>query len=262
MAYKYNIEAFKKIDETSSYLLGLLYADGNISDKGVVTLNLKSDDIELQHLLKQYLSTDKPIRFNNKNNSTCFSFQSKEISKTLFALGLIPRKSLTLKYPKFISEPNIKHFIRGYFDGDGCVSIKKSKYTTKLRVHFVGTYDMLINIQNIFINTLNISKRKVSQITKGKNTFQLEITKRSDVENLKKYLYDNASIYLSRKKQIFDTEVVTLKKDNTTSKYFNISYRKSTKRWRAIYRVNGIRKEKGFKTEAEALSFIKSLNLS
>lgn len=261
MSYSYCSDAFLEINEKSAYLLGLLYADGNMSDKGCVTLNLKRNDIELQNYLKDYLKTEKPIYFRNKTNSTSFSFQSKIISERLLNFGLIPRKSLILSFPTFIDSANIRHFIRGYFDGDGSVSLKNSVLTSKIRVHFVGTYDMLFNIQKILIKELNITTRKICQMTKDKNTFQLEITKRDDVYNFKNYIYNDTTIFLTRKKEIFMKDITKKNKGKTSSNYKNICFRSSTNSWRANFYLNGKRKEKSFKTEEEAFSFLMGLNL-
>src|SRR6185503_6997190 len=48
---------------------------------------------------------------------------NKKICLDLNNLGCVPRKSLILKFPtpKQISHKWLRHFVRGYFDGDGFV---------------------------------------------------------------------------------------------------------------------------------------------
>jgi intein-encoded DNA endonuclease-like protein len=179
MSYNYNLKFFDEINEESSYFIGLLFADGSISNKGKITLNLSKKDIEIIEIFKQKLKTNKPIFSVKKTNSLSFSFQNKIISEQLNNFGLIPNKSLILKFSDKIPNEYLKDYIRGYFDGDGCVSITKNKHTSSLRVHFVGTYEMLEGIQNILINELNITKTKINQLTKGKNTFQFEIRRKN-----------------------------------------------------------------------------------
>lgn len=56
---------------------------------------------------------------------------SKTLTADLLKLGCTPRKSLTLKFPNdgiFKSNDLIRHFIRGYFDGDGSVFISMEKH--------------------------------------------------------------------------------------------------------------------------------------
>jgi hypothetical protein len=261
MKYQYNLTAFEKINEDSAYFLGLLYADGNLSDKGRITLNQSIKDIDIVEKFKTFLGTNKPIRVVEVTNSVSFSFQNKMITKQLINLGLEPRKSLTLKFPMFIKKIYLKDFIRGYFDGDGCVSLTKNKTTSNLRIHLVGTYDMLFNIKKYLTDVLSINDRKINQITIGKNTFQLEITKKLDVQNIKDLLYNNSKYFLSRKRNIFFTNINNNNEDcSLSSKYKNICYREKRKRWRATYYLNNIRKEKSFKHEIEAFNFLESLD--
>jgi intein-encoded DNA endonuclease-like protein len=260
MSYYYNLNFFDKINEESSYFIGLLFADGSINNKGRVTLNLSEKDVELIQIFKKKLKTNKPIFSVKKTNSSSFSFQNKIISEQLNNFGLIPNKSLILKFSEKIPNEFLKDYIRGYFDGDGCVSIKKGKNTSSLRVHFVGTYEMLHGIQNVLINELNITKTKINQLTKDKNTFQFEIRRKNDIQLFKDFIYYDNCICLSRKKEKFFTQL-ELKHDDTllTSRHKNICYRKKRDRWRGTFYIDGVRKEKSFKTESEALNFLNNI---
>ena len=256
MKYTYNIKAFSSFNEESAYFLGLLYADGNLTDKGKIQLNIK--DKELLEKFKLFLQTEKPIYYVKSTESYMFAFKCQEITDNLIKLGLHPRKSLTLKFPNFIPDDCVHHFIRGYFDGDGCVSYLKRKESTSLRVHFVGTLEFLFEIQKILIKKYNIGVRKIAQITENRNTFQLEIKAIMDVLFFKEFIYHEATVFLTRKKVIFDYDT-TIKNTNhtTTSKYRNICFNKKTNRWRATTYINGIRKEKSsFLTEADAYSYL------
>lgn len=53
-----------------------------------------------------------------------WSIVNKHLWNTLNNLGCTPQKSLTLKFPNIGSELFIS-FIRGYFDGDGCLTYYK-----------------------------------------------------------------------------------------------------------------------------------------
>ena len=75
-----------------------------------------------------------------------------------------PRKSLTLEYPNLMNWINMRHFIRGYFDGDGCVSYNgKRNY---IRINFKGTYEFLDNLKTKMKGCLGIK----GYISKSKNT--------------------------------------------------------------------------------------------
>jgi intein/homing endonuclease len=260
MAYNYNLNFFDEINEESSYFIGLLFADGSINKKGRVVLNLSKKDIEIIEIFRKKLKTNKPIFLVENTNSVSFSFQNKIISEQLNNFGLIPNKSLILKFSEKIPNEFLKDYIRGYFDGDGCVSIIKRKNTSSLRVHFVGTYEMLEGIQNVLISKLNITKTKINQITKDKNTFQFEIRRKNDILLFRDFIYYDNCICLSRKKEKFFTELELKHADTLlTSRHKNISYRENRDRWRATFYVGGVRKEKSFKTESEALNFLNNI---
>jgi hypothetical protein len=51
---------------------------------------------------------------------------SAELYDDLLNLGLTPRKSRTMQFPK-IPEPYVRHFIRGCWDGDGSVYLERGR---------------------------------------------------------------------------------------------------------------------------------------
>ena len=72
--------------------------------------------------------------------------------ETLNSYGCTPRKSLTLKFPSlniFKDESLVWDFIRGYIDGDGCISYA-TKDHSKMLLSLLGTEDFLNSIQDVF----------------------------------------------------------------------------------------------------------------
>lgn len=261
MKYTYNENAFKDNTEEMYYFLGFIFADGCLNKNGSISININKKDIEILEKFKKYLQTDKPIFYLNKTNSIMFTFGNKNILSTLKSFGLTQKKSLTLKFPSNIPNNMINHFIRGYFDGDGCVSILHGKNLNRIRINLVGTYEFLFSIQEFLIRVLKINETKIINMTKGKNTYQFNIKKKEDTLKVRDFFYLNSSIYLIRKKEIFYTNT-EIKNNNfkTSSKYKNICYRKRTKSWSAMYYLNGKRIEKsGFNDEETAYYFIKNL---
>lgn len=43
--------------------------------------------------------------------------------------GCIPNKSLKLKFPTTVPDKLIRHFVRGYFDGDGSIAKNEDRCT-------------------------------------------------------------------------------------------------------------------------------------
>ena len=57
---------------------------------------------------------------------------------------------LTFPDKSIFKVPNLVYdFVRGYFDGDGCISFTK---TGRLMINIVGTKEFLSEIKNLFPN--------------------------------------------------------------------------------------------------------------
>ena len=215
---KFNDLYFDSIDtETKAYLLGFMYADGYISstpiddtkEKNVYTieLSLQESDIEILELMKKELQTPRPIlrcKNNHNNYKVRLIVNSMHMWNTLNNYGCTPRKSFTEKFPSediFKDKSLIRHFIRGYFDGDGCItySNKNHKFAA---FHMMGTYDFLLKVQEYFPeNTGNLTIRH------NHNNPEEEIrfisTSHNKAIKILKYLYDDSNIFLSRKYKRF-----------------------------------------------------------
>ena len=211
MKAKYkNEHYFDTIDtEEKAYWLGFLYADGNLSKPtrtvGETTkpfyrieISLKEADAAHLEKLRKALNMEAPIRTSHTNfaqsNRARLSWNSKHMWNVLNSYGCTPCKSLSLKFPDssiFTNKSLIKHFIRGYVDGDGCLSFCDSNHK-KAYMSILGTQDMLKNIQNwlpLQYEQVLYEKGNVYQLAfAGKTAFFIE-----------NYLYNNCNVKLDRK---------------------------------------------------------------
>ena len=131
--YQINEDFFDNIDtEENAYILGFFYADGTnceLNDSLIgISFTQLEQDVDILEKIKSAMDADynfyKCIQPTNDKVKYKFSINSQKLSKRLSELGAPPRKSLILKFPNkdiFKSEDLIRHFIRGYFDGDGCI---------------------------------------------------------------------------------------------------------------------------------------------
>lgn len=198
-----NSSYFKIIDSSDkAYFLGLLFADGCNTKIGL-TISLAEKDKYILEKLRENLEFTgnlilRKARKINYSNQFCLQIFNKDLSNNLSDLGCIPRKSLILKFPikEQVPEGLMSHFIRGYFDGDGCIFNPNGKSNS---INFVGTKDFIISLKQHFINTLGVKDNKVF-IGKNKITTTITWSSIRDTQLIKDYLYNNSNeLYLKRK---------------------------------------------------------------
>lgn len=255
--YTYNENCFNQLNEQSCYFLGYLFADGCLLDKTFkcVKLTLALEDINILEKFKLFLGTNAPIltyRSNKGFYNSTVRINNIKIYNKLKELKLEPRKSLILKFPDYLPDEMLSHFMRGFFDGDGCICLKNGKIFKYLHLNLVSSYDFLFKYREILEKKCSINRRK---IIKRDNIYLLDITRKRDLLKIKDFLYKNATIYLERKKNKFFTDINL--KSNCSSKYRGVCFNKKDKVWIATYYNNEKRTAKyGFKTEEEAWLFL------
>ncbi len=199
--------------EEKAYILGLLYADGyNDTNRNSVSLGLKETDREILDKITVLIQPTKPLQyintqnngFKNSQNQYRLVMESRKISQRLIELGCGKAKTHNLVFPTGTQVPKYlqRHFIRGYFDGDGSVSGDKQK-----QLSFVGTKDFLLHLQQILIEELGFSKTKLDQRHKEREDEirSLRYCGINQCITFRDWLYKDATICMERKKNIFDT---------------------------------------------------------
>lgn len=183
---------FKQINtHAKAYVLGLLYADGNVASKSnMVTLNISKKDIELLDVVKTELKYVGRYYKSTDDRYLKILFSSKETKNDLIKLGCVPNKSKILTFPneKQVPKEFVCSFVLGYFDGDGC--IKKQGH-----ISIAGTKmfcDKLLQISN----NLNIEAH--SKIHSNKSIYTFDIHKQFDAYNFLSWCYSN-TVGLKRK---------------------------------------------------------------
>ena len=131
------------------------------------------------------------------------NMNSKRISYRLNELGVVPSKTFKLTYPTWLNENLENHFIRGYFDGDGCVTFNKCN--EHLQISFTGTENMILNIQKILIDKaeLNMVKIFTRYPERNNNIRMLFYSGNGNSKKFYDFIYDNATIFMERKKNKF-----------------------------------------------------------
>jgi len=203
-SYIANYHYFDIIDtEDKAYFLGFIWADGCIrqvtKNSYQLEIGLKDTDIEVLHLFNKYMESSFPIAFykqQHKNHNGCkLQITSTKIFNDLHKYGIVPNKTNSTNIPKNIPSCLMHHFIRGFFDGDGCIGVTDTGYPSIL---FATSKEMCEWLQKIF-NFGNITKKTNSDIC-----YSYDIHGREKCKIIFDFLYKDSSIYLKRKRNKFD----------------------------------------------------------
>lgn len=215
-----NENFFKKWSPEMAYVLGFFTADGNMSPhlNGGRYVEFTSCDRELIKKTRSLLKSNHKIssRTRSVNQQIAYRIQmgSMVLYEDLISLGLTPNKSLTIKFPK-IPSGYLNDFVRGYFDGDGCVYLKKNWAKDRNKSRWVfqtrftsGSKKFLEGLHEVLKN---------HKICKGgclydkKSGYEL-VFSHYDGLALYRFMYDNVSaeMYLERKHNIFQKAFKTL----------------------------------------------------
>lgn len=209
-----NESIFNVVDtEEKAYWLGFLFADGSIRydvRKGTYSVRLWLSTKDETHVVKfkKFLETEAPIKYRiskikykssiSISEGVGIDVSSKIMVGDLINLGCVPNKTFRINKPN-IKEDYFRHFIRGYFDGDGCISLKKSNMGKT--IDFSSSSELILRWISDIFKTIDVS---FSELYKVKNHHRLYNSKIKDIGIIYNYFYKDSNIYLNRKKEKFE----------------------------------------------------------
>jgi len=203
-----NSHYFDQIDTPNkAYILGLIYADGNnyySNGHYMITIVLQEDDYSVLERIRNEIEYDNPLKYDklsirNPRHKNVYRLviNDEHMSKQLQILGVVQNKSLKISFPDYITSDLMSHFIRGYFDGDGCISydFKRDKASTRL----CGTYDFIYHVSSI-LHKLGIKNNIHHPKQSGNNnTFVMQTCGNKSTYDFLTWLYQDADIKMERK---------------------------------------------------------------
>lgn len=195
---------FDKIDnEGTAYFLGLLLADGSISNRGNnhqwdMNLSLISSDGYMVEMLANILGRKSHLRPSRGRTSASVELRvtSDHIVNTLMSYGFTCNKSLDNHKAigfDYVPKEYMHHFIRGIVDGDGSIYITKNNHAG---ISIVGNYNDLTEVSNN-LSSIGCSVKKPSN---DGVIYKITWGSMYDVTKIIEYMYSDATIYLTRKK--------------------------------------------------------------
>ena len=207
--YIFNEYYFDTIDtEHKAYWLGFLAADGYIlsqrhrkkKESQSFGFSISMKDKEMFDYFKEDLEATNPVNVYNASNNSFASqtpygrilLTSQHCVDMLKKNGIVENKTLILQMP-ILSSTLVPHFIRGYSDGDGSITIDKNG---RVQWAFCGTRELLNQIQDFFGFNYKLSQRYPER---HNNNWTLKIAGWKNVPYALDICYKDATIYLKRK---------------------------------------------------------------
>lgn len=218
----FNENFFESIDsEIKAYLLGFLFADGYVNIRRNNTsyrfgVEVSEKDNNILYLFIQYIYPYSNICIRKPRTRKGFmcarqnyiEMHSTKLVKDLIKNGCIENKSTKQLYIPKMEYHLIKHFIRGYFDGDGCAYIRNNI------VEFSIT-SKTCNLLNEFKNYFNENGIEIHlNYQKTEDKYTLKTTNKHFTPKIYRLLYNDANFYFKRK----------FKKMNIVKQYRDKSY--------------------------------------
>ena len=219
--YSCNYNYFENIDSNEkAYWLGFLMADGYVShierirhlktqdslqERFITGLSTSSNDIEHLYKYKEALNSTHPVKgyksSGYETDALCCRvlIEDKSLYDSLVKHGMVPHKSLIIKYPEIDSKYDMD-FIRGFFDGNGCISSHMSRHgSPEYEFTITSTKEMLETICEKL--SLEVSDKRIKQRfpERNVNNYTVKYGGNQQVYSVLYRLYNGADIYLDRK---------------------------------------------------------------
>ena len=205
--YKVNSSFFETIDtEEKAYILGYVITDGHVTNDGKLMFAAAEKDRDILEKIKVAMQSTHHIKEKIIHNKPqcILDISSEAMCKDIRKYGIDNRKSYTLKMDiiqNTISPELERHLIRGMIDGDGSLicTMNKSGFNKKhtLTISFTGNQ----NVCGYIAEKLKMTNKWRDE---GNGIYSIKTNKRDQVIQIGSYLYDDATIYLNRKKNKFD----------------------------------------------------------
>ena len=213
--YVVNEKFFDSWSSPMAYTLGYLFADGSLENASYLRgkyVRVSSTDRDRIETIKRLLSSEHSVveekAKKNRKERFVLRIGSHVLFDALIRLGVTERKSLTMKFPS-VPQNFFSDFVRGYFDGDGCVYFERGSGATGKIVKRLST--IFTSGSKEFLSTLMHRLRKYSGVSVRdiyhyrENEFQLRYSTEDSLKIFSLIYSGSISkrLYLRRKYDIF-----------------------------------------------------------
>lgn len=200
--YTANYDYFETIDTVNkAQVLGFIAADGGLSHTKEgqknfkITLHEKDTDY-LEYIKKEIEYTGPILRVTKNKPYMNLGVVSPKMFDDLVSHNVTLRKSLTLEPPKGLPKYLYAPFIRGYFEGDGCIHLSTKK-VTNAQFNIVGTPAVLNWMGEFFTKKGHVTYRV--RAIKNNRAFVLTVSGNQQIMKVLDLLYKDGGFVMGRK---------------------------------------------------------------
>lgn len=193
--------------EAKAYWAGFLLADGCVirSPKGssYVVLRLSSKDEERILELRAAVGSTRPVTRHigrYQNSLSTIRIGCRPMADDLARYGVVPRKTKGHPMPEGVAPGMMRHFLRGYFDGDGHIGRRghKTAHAMQYQVAICGTHGFCLWMQEQFCLATGVSGR----VSVSKGCSRLDLGGNPQVSRWMEWMYADSTVFLERKRSV------------------------------------------------------------
>ncbi len=203
-----DIHFFDEWSPDMAYILGFLFADGSISKRQYdVIIGIADKDEVVLRFIKDKTKCKTDISYRDKHVDSrghvharsCWLYvRSTLMVKRLMEMGLKPRKTYNDDPFPEVPDAMMKHFIRGYFDGDGTACITGQGYC---HIGMIGSPKFIVGLRDSLVRLVGMSC--VNTVLQNTKTPCIRITwgGKDDLKRFRDYIYADRNVFcLARKR--------------------------------------------------------------
>ncbi len=203
--YSLDLEKLRIVDSPeAAYTLGLLWADGHVflsSRAGGISIECVSDDIDdFETILQRVGNWNRYYRTRlNRRPQSTLAISHKPLAEYLTTIGYRSKNDSHEKVLRTIPQKLQAYWLRGFFDGDGCVYIGK-----QVCVSFSAPYEQDWSALEALLNAENIRtkiQRRTHSNSEHKHS-ELTIRDKNSIKNFIEFCYQDRNFPSLKRKAI------------------------------------------------------------
>jgi len=137
---------------------------------------------------------------NQINYFTRLQISNKTIYTDLANHGIEENKTYSdiVHVLEYIPDSLLHHFVRGEFDGDGCISKNYgNNHVMQGKFEIAGNLDFLQKLQKIMQQLLDLKETEITQTSES--SWKLCYGGNKQIDRIYEWMYKNATVWLERK---------------------------------------------------------------